>query len=159
MLPLRSTEGNPLFIDTYEIKRGFPGGHSRKELAFQCRRRKRSRFDPWVRKIPWRRKWRPTPVLLNGKFRGWRSLVGYSPWDCKESDMTEQLHWSTGCTMLQNISTVSQKVVPNILRQIVTKFLRFKSEQRESNVFIVTQHFESNNAVMTFGLQLTKQII
>ena len=73
--------------------------------------------------------------------------------------MTEQLHWSTGCIMLQNISTVSQKVVPNILRQIVTKFLRFKSEQRESNVFIVTQHFESDNAVMTFGLQLTKQII
>ena len=61
--------------------------------------------------------------------------------------------------VLQNISTVSQKVVPNILRQMVTKFLRLKSEQRESNVFIVTQHFESDNAVMTFGLQLTKQII
>ena len=39
-------------------------------------------FDPWVRKIPWRRKWQPTPVLLPGKFRGWRSLVGYSPWGC-----------------------------------------------------------------------------
>ena len=61
--------------------------------------------------------------------------------------------------VLQNISTVSQKVVPNILRQMVTKFLRLKSEQRESNVFIVTQHFESDNAVMTFGLQLIKQII
>ena len=34
--------------------------------------------DPWVRKIPWRRKWQPTPVLLPGKFHGWRSLVGYS---------------------------------------------------------------------------------
>ena len=42
---------------------------------------------------------------------------------------------------------------------MVTKFLRFKPEQRESNVFIVTQHFESDNAVTTFGLQLTKQII
>ena len=44
-------------------------------------------------KIPWRRKWQPTPVLLPGKFHGWRSLVGYSPWDHKESDRTEQLHW------------------------------------------------------------------
>ena len=50
-----------------------------------------------VRKIPWKRKWQPTPVLLPGKFHGWRSLVGYSPWDRKESDMTEQLHWFTGC--------------------------------------------------------------
>ena len=37
-------------------------------------------FDPWVRKIPWRRKWQPTPVLLPGESHGGRSLVGYSPW-------------------------------------------------------------------------------
>ena len=40
----------------------------------------------------WRSKWQPTPVLLPGKFHGWRSLVGYSPWGCKELDTTEQLH-------------------------------------------------------------------
>ena len=39
--------------------------------------------------IQWRRKWQPTPVLLPRKFHGWRSLVGYSPWDRKESDTTE----------------------------------------------------------------------
>ena len=39
--------------------------------------------------LPWRRKWHPTPVLLPGKSHGWRSLVGYSPWGRKESDMTE----------------------------------------------------------------------
>ena len=50
-------------------------------------------FDPWVRKIPWRRKWQPTPVLLPGKSHGLRSLVDYSPWDRKESDTTEQLHF------------------------------------------------------------------
>ena len=50
-------------------------------------------FDPWVRKIPWRRKWQPTPVLLPGKFQGQRSLVGYSPWGCRESDTTELLHF------------------------------------------------------------------
>ena len=37
-------------------------------------------FDPWVGKIPWRRKWQPIPVLLPGESHGGRSLVGYSPW-------------------------------------------------------------------------------
>ena len=45
-------------------------------------------FKPWVKKIPWRRKWQPTAVFLPGKSHGQRSLVGYSPWGCKESDMT-----------------------------------------------------------------------
>ena len=56
-------------------------------------KRERPRFDPWVRKIPWRKKWQPSPVLLPGKFHGWRSLVGYSPWGRKESDTTERLHF------------------------------------------------------------------
>ena len=55
------------------------------------RRRWRHRFNSWLGKIPWRRKWQPTPVFLPGKFHGQRSLVGNSPWDVKESDMTEQL--------------------------------------------------------------------
>ena len=38
------------------------------------------------------RQWHPTPVLLPGKSHGWRTLVGCSPWDCEESDTTEQLH-------------------------------------------------------------------
>ena len=46
-------------------------------------------FDPWVRKIPWRRAWQPTPVFLPRESCGQRSLVGYSPQGCKESDMTE----------------------------------------------------------------------
>ena len=46
-------------------------------------------FDPWVGKIPWRRKWQPTPVLLPEKSHGQRSLVGYIPWGRKESDTTE----------------------------------------------------------------------
>ena len=50
-----------------------------------------SRFDPWVRKISWSRKWQPTPVFLPGEAHGQRSLVCYSPWGCKESDMTERL--------------------------------------------------------------------
>ena len=46
---------------------------------------------PGSGRSPWRRQWHPTPVLLPGKFRGWRRLVGYSPWGRKESDMTERL--------------------------------------------------------------------
>ena len=48
---------------------------------------------PWVGNFPWRRKWQPTPVSLPGRFRGQRSLEGYSPWHCKESDMAERLHF------------------------------------------------------------------
>ena len=46
---------------------------------------------PWVEKMPWRRAWQqPTPVFLPGESHGQRSLVGYTPWGCKESDTTEQ---------------------------------------------------------------------
>ena len=55
---------------------GFPGG---KEFACQFRRHKGCRFNLWVGKIPWRRKWPPTPVFLPEKFHGQRSLAGYSP--------------------------------------------------------------------------------
>ena len=48
-------------------------------------------FNPWVGKIPWRRKWQTTPVSLPGKFHGQRRLVGFSPRGHKESDTTEQL--------------------------------------------------------------------
>ena len=41
----------------------------------------RPRFNPWVGKIPWRRKWQCTPVFLPGESNGQRSLVGYNPWD------------------------------------------------------------------------------
>ena len=51
-------------------------------------------FNPWVGRISWRRKWQPIPVFFPGKSHGQRSLVGYSPWGCKESDTTEQLHFT-----------------------------------------------------------------
>ena len=54
----------------------------------------RRRFSPWVGTIPWRRKWQPTPSILAWKSHGWRSLVGSSPWGCKESDTTERLHFT-----------------------------------------------------------------
>ena len=68
---------------------GFPGGTSGKEPTCQCRKHKRLGFDPRVGKIPWSRKWWPTPVFLPGKFHGQRSLADYSPWGPKESDIIE----------------------------------------------------------------------
>ena len=52
--------------------------------------------DKLLRAVPvmmWRRQWQTTPVLLPGKSPGRRSLVGFSPWGCEESDTTEQLHF------------------------------------------------------------------
>ena len=66
-----------------------PGGPTGKEPTCHCRRQKRRTFNPWVGKIPWRRAWQPTPVFLPEESCGQRSLAGYSPWGCKESDMTE----------------------------------------------------------------------
>ena len=48
-------------------------------------------FNPWVRKIPWRSEWLPTPVFLPGESYGQRSLASYSPWGHKELDTTERL--------------------------------------------------------------------
>ena len=62
---------------------GLPGWNSGKEFACQCKRHKRCSFNPWVRKIPWSRKWQSTPVFLPGESHGQRSLVGYSPWGHK----------------------------------------------------------------------------
>ena len=67
---------------------GFPGGSDGKESSCNAGR---PGFDPWVRKIPWRRERLPTPAFLPGVFHGQRSLLGYSPWGRKELDMTERL--------------------------------------------------------------------
>ena len=75
----------------------FPGGSDGQESVCQCRRCKRHWFDPWVGKMPWRRKWQPTPVFLPGESHGQRNLAGYSPWGCKESNMTEQLSLCFPC--------------------------------------------------------------
>ena len=58
-----------------------------KSICLQCRRHK---YDPWVGKIPWKRKWHATPGFLPGKSHGQRRLAGYSPWCHKESDTTER---------------------------------------------------------------------
>ena len=78
-----------MFMCIY-IYMSFPCGSDGKSVSLQGGR---PRFSPWVKKIPWRRKWQPTPVLLPGKLHGWRNLVGYSLWGCKELDTTKQLRF------------------------------------------------------------------
>ena len=58
---------------------GLPRWCSGKKSTYQYRRNKILEFHPWVGKIPWRRKWKPTPVFLLGTSRGQRNLMGYSP--------------------------------------------------------------------------------
>ena len=86
----------------------FPGGTVgvSREPTWQYRRYKRCRLDLWVRKIPWRRKWQPTPVFLPRKYP-WTEEPGrlYSPWGHTELDMTECTHtpypldvwWTKAC--------------------------------------------------------------
>ena len=84
-------ENNPLstnFIKSTKERKGFPGSSAGKKSHLQCRR---PWFDFWVGKITWRRERLPTPVFLPGESHGQRSLAGYSPWDHKESGMTEWL--------------------------------------------------------------------
>ena len=72
----------PLFVISILIKRGLPWWLSGKESSCQCRW---CRFDPWFGKMPWKKKWQPTPVFLPRKSNRQR-MLGYSPWSCTELD-------------------------------------------------------------------------
>ena len=80
------------YIQGITLLYGFPGGTSSKESTCQCRRCNRCWFNPWVGKIPWSRKWHPTPIFLPGESHEQRSLEGYRPWGCKALDPTERAH-------------------------------------------------------------------
>ena len=75
--------------------------------------------ETWVGKIPWRRKWQPTPVFLPGESHGLRSLVRYSPQGCKELDTTERLHFTYHHLTLLTISTMVE-----VMKIMVTSFKR-----------------------------------
>ena len=68
---------------------GLPWQLRWQSICLQCRR---PRFDPWVRKIPWKSKWQPTPVFLPQEFHRQRSLAGYNLWGRKQLDKTEWLN-------------------------------------------------------------------
>ena len=103
---------------------GFSASWAVKNLPAVQETHRRLRFDLWVGKIPWRRKWQPTVVFLPGK-----SLVGYSPWGLKESDITEHsfischiISWAISFITLVPASaplvvSCSRNVYPLLLRE------------------------------------------
>ena len=103
-IPQRDGSGSP------GVTWGFPGGVNGEESTHQCRRHKRGGYDPWVRRIPWRRAWQPTPVFLPGESHGQRSLVGCSPRGHKESDMAEHSRSHLECGLILLYVTVLKKV-------------------------------------------------
>ena len=77
----------------------FLGGSRSKEPTCQCRRHRRPGFEPWVGKIPWRRKWQSTLVFPEKSYEQ-KSLVSYSPRGCRELDTTEHAHTYSQSTAL-----------------------------------------------------------
>ena len=77
------------FKPAFSLSSFIPRWHSDKEFACQCRRHG---FNPWVGKIPCRKKWEPTSVFLSGKLHGQSRLAGCSPCGVADSDMTENTH-------------------------------------------------------------------
>ena len=107
---------------------------SDKESACQCRRCRRREFDPWVRKMLWRRNWQFTLVFLTGKSQGQTSLVGCSPWGHTELDVTEHVDTHASLTFQGedcwgNILEDGQSLSLIILSSINKERWKFKNEQ------------------------------
>ena len=102
---------------------GLLSWHSGIESACQFRKHKRHEFNPWVRKIPWRRKWQPAPVLLLGKPHGQRSLAGYSPQGLRVRRDWLTEYTGTGLTLcVSNLGAVTHEI--RRLREVkVTRLL------------------------------------
>ena len=75
----------------------------------QCRRHRRWGFNPWIGKISWRRAWQPTLVFLPGESHGQKSVMGYSPWGRRESDMTGAIEYKIASRSWQGMRGKTQK--------------------------------------------------
>ena len=120
-----------------------------------------------VGKIHWRRKWQPTPVFLPRKCHGQRSLVGYSPWGCKELDMTEQLHFLSyfcfyfycfGKLTLENIGTFMLMFLPMFSSgNFMVSCLIFKSLRHFEFIFMYGVRVCSNFIDLHAAIQLSQK--
>ena len=110
-----------------------PGAVSGKESTCQCRRLKRCRFDPWVRKTPWRRKWQSTPVLWPGEFHRQKTLVS-CPRGTKESDMPKYTHtllrWQADPSPLSHQESPNNNYTQGYFRKGKQKVYLFNTAKR-----------------------------
>ena len=112
-------------------------------ICLQCRG---PGFDPWFRKIPWRRKRQPTPVFLPEKFHGQR----YSPWGCKESHTTwapKSLQMVTATMKLKDACFLEEKLWPNL-----DSILKSRDITLSTNVHLVKAMVFSNSHVWMWEL-------
>ena len=111
---------------------GLPWWLSGKEPAYQC---KRCRFDPWVGKILWRRKWQHTPVFLPGKSYGQRSLAG-----CSQVKLTQ-----SRLTLCDPMDCIDHGILkPRILELIAVAFSRGSSQPRyRTQVSCIVRRFSA----------------
>ena len=102
--------GKPMWCNNSACRyTGCPRWHNGKESACQCRRCKKHRLNPWTGKIPWSRNGNSLQYSCLENFMD-RSLVDYSPWGHKESDMTEHTHHSR-CILKRTENIVTQNVL------------------------------------------------
>ena len=92
-------------------------GRTHMNLGVHTQIRRRCGFNPWVRKIPWRTKWQLAPVFLPGT-QGQRSLAGYSPRSCKDSDTTERTHTNINMHLFSSVAQSSPTLRPHRLQHI-----------------------------------------
>ena len=133
---------------------GFPGGTDGKELTSQCRRHQRCEFETWVRKIPWRRAWQPTPVFLPGESHGQRSLAGYRPQGHKESVIAEKTQHASMQKRPQNLNIFKKSY------NLLLKFYLFESEVTHITLISLLSHLISyqmiSKAILTLNLTLCR---
>ena len=98
-LPYHRRHGKTVTMSRGNPPGGFPGGTRGKESACQCRR---CRFNPWIRKIPWSRKWQRTPVFHGWKFHGQRGLTA------TVHGVANSQIWLSDSTTTKDICTSSQ---------------------------------------------------
>ena len=108
---------------------------SSKKSACLCKSCESCRFDPWVEKMLWSRKWQTTPVFLPGSFYGQRCLVGYSTWGRKESNINELLSTQNGSLIScenKNLCEFILKLTSSIL-SVDSLRNRFQISQKDLN--------------------------
>ena len=99
---------------------------------------RRPKFDPWVQQILWRKQKLPNPEFLPVEFHGQRSLVGFSPWSCKESDVTELPTFLNAQNCPSQVSTVHE-----LRTSRCSSWIQKRQRNQKSNCQHIMDHSKS----------------